>query len=1264
MKKITNFIIDKRYFILIIFLVFTIISIFLFDKVNINYDIAKYLPNSSNTRIGMDIMESEFSDNSVSILNVMFNNLEDKELTKNELAKIKGVKEVSYDSSSDYNKDEYTLYVLSIEGEKDSINAKEVYNEVTTKYPDAFTSGNVAESNKNVLPFSIIILAVLSALVILLIMCESYVEPFLFLTAILMAVVINKGTNIFFPSVSHITNSICSILQMALSMDYSIMLMNRYDEEKKKNQDKVKAMKEALNKSFQSISSSSITTIAGLLALIFMSFKIGMDLGLILAKGVLLSLLCIFFVLPSLILMFDKYINKTKKKIPNIKFNKLTNISFKYRYVFLPLFLIIFTTSFFLKGNLSILYTDKQADEISKIFNENNQIAIIYNNNDENKIADYLNNLEEKDKVKEVLGYSNTINEKLSYDKLNNKLKDLESNVSIEDYLLKIVYYNYFNKDNNNKITFEQFINFIEQEAYNNPKTNEKIDDNMKKDIARLKNFVTEENINYPRNSLEISNILEIENDKIKDLLIYFLALHNDFKLSFPDFINFINKDVVTNQKYTNKINVNDLNNLTKFINPNTIKKKMTYQQISEIFNINSNNVKELFKYYLSKNKITDKISINEFANFVLNNIVNDQEYAKSFDRNMIENIKMLSIFSNKETINKKLNAKELANLFTMKEEDVNNILLLEYTNQENKNEMTISDFINETIKIKTYLNDIDLTSFDNIKNSELINDKTKYSSKQLATLLKLPQKDVNKIYNLIEYNNNNIVLQNTPKEFVNLLLSNDNNLDKQIINKLKLIQVVINSSVNDTKYNYEQLANIININQETIKNIYILYKINNNDIFLTPIEFSNFILNNQNDNILKNAFNKNELDKLSLVNNIMNGILNNKYYSYKDISKMLNINEEDTKLLYGLYSSIYLNKDYRLSLKDFISFILNDVITNNKYKNNFDEEKITKLKVIQAIMNNSLNNVLYTKDEMFAIISKLSNDVEKKMIEVLYLYYGSDNNYNKDWQLTVEEFVNYLNNNIINDEKFKDYIDEKMKNNIIEAKKTIKDAKDLLVGDKYSRIILNTNLDLENEDTFNFIENIDNMFKDNLNDYYVIGDSLVAYEMSKTFNDELNLITIITMIAIFLVVALTFKSILIPIILVLIIQCAVYLTMGILSITGDKVYFISLLIVQSILMGATIDYAILYTSYYIEHRKKLSIKDSVIESYQKALHTILTSSSILIIVTLIIACFTSAIASKICKTISEGTICSTILILFLLPGILAFLDRFIIKKK
>ena len=1270
MKKITEFIIDKRYFILIIFILLTIGCAFLSNKVVINYDIAKYLPDTSKMRIGMNIMEDEFSDVETSSLNVMFEDLEkDKMTIKSELESISGVKEVEYDESEKYNKDNYTLYEVTVDDKKDSSTAKNVYNEISTKYQDdtIYMSGSIAEANKSVLPFWIIVLAVLSALVILLIMCESYVEPFLFLTVILMAVVLNKGTNIIFPNVSHITNSICAILQMALSMDYSIMLMNRYDQEKQKEKDKIKAMKKALHKSFQSISSSSVTTIVGLLALIFMSFKIGKDLGFILAKGVLFSLICIFFVLPSLILLFDKWIIKTKKKTPHFKFTPLAKLNYKLRYLAGPVFILIFVVAFMVKGNLGILYTDKQTDEVSKVFNENNQLAIIYPNQDEEKIAKYLNELENNSKVEEVLGYSNTINEKLTYDKLNSKLKDLGSDVTVEDYLLKIVYYHYFNHDNSNKVTFNEFINFIEQEAYNNPKTNEKIDDNIKKDITRLKNFVTNDNINRLRSKNEIASILEINEEDINDLLIFYLSKNNNVKLTLPEFVKFMNNDVLPNDKYSSKINIENkskLQTLTKFVNVNTINQKMNSSSLAKLFNIDEKKINELFKYYLLKNPLDSKMTINTFANYVLNDVVSDSNYASNFDNKTLENLKLLSIFSNKETINKKMSSKELANLFNLKEELVNDLLLKQFLETENKDKYQVSDFIKNVMLVKEkthYLDELDL-NIEMLKNSPLIADPTLYSAKELANLLNQDEKKINQIYNLISYVTKPQSFTSTPKDFVNLLLINQ--LDEETTKKLQLIKVVMDYSLQNKEFTYQEIAKIINMDEVVTKQIYVLYTSSKNTLTLSPLEFTNFILKNQNDETLKNSLSNQSINELTLLKKVMDNCLANTKYDSNNLSSFLNLNNEDTKLLYGLYDSKYFDKDYQISLNKFINFLLDDVVNNPEYQNRFDENKITKLKTVKAIMDNSLNNVLYTNDEMFAIISKLSNDVEKKMIEVLYLYYGSSNEYQNDWQMTVEEFVNYLNDTIIVDEKFVDFIDEDMKNNIVEAKDTIKDAKELLVGDKYSRVVINTNFDLENEETFNYLTNVDNLLKNDIDDFYVVGDSKMAHEMSETFDDELNLITIITMVAIFIVVALTFKSVIIPIILVLVIQCAVYLTMGILTLAHENVYFIALLIVQSILMGATIDYAILYTSYYLEHRKTLNILDSVVASYKKSIHTILTSSSILTIVTLIIACFASAIAAKICKTISEGTICSTILILVLLPGLLATFDKLIIKHR
>ena len=167
MKKITNFIIDKRYFILIIAIVFTIVSGIASQSVTINYDIAKYLPDTSKTRIGMNLMEEEFKEET-STLNIMFANLKSNEKTaiKKELAQISGVKSVTYDKTNTYNKGKYTLYILTIDGKNDSPTAKKAYQQIRQAYQEQnpAMSGDVYESNKTVLPLWIVVLAVGCAL--------------------------------------------------------------------------------------------------------------------------------------------------------------------------------------------------------------------------------------------------------------------------------------------------------------------------------------------------------------------------------------------------------------------------------------------------------------------------------------------------------------------------------------------------------------------------------------------------------------------------------------------------------------------------------------------------------------------------------------------------------------------------------------------------------------------------------------------------------------------------------------------------------------------------------------------------------------------------------------------------------------------------------------------------------------------------------------------------------------------------------------------
>lgn len=223
-----------------------------------------------------------------------------------------------------------------------------------------------------------------------------------------------------------------------------------------------------------------------------------------------------------------------------------------------------------------------------------------------------------------------------------------------------------------------------------------------------------------------------------------------------------------------------------------------------------------------------------------------------------------------------------------------------------------------------------------------------------------------------------------------------------------------------------------------------------------------------------------------------------------------------------------------------------------------------------------------------------------------------------------------------------------------------IRQLDDILKKDEYSLALIDLNLPKESDETYAFFDQIDGYLSEHAGgSYYLVGESVMAWELSKSFGPEMDRMTLITAGAIFLVVLLTFRSIVTPAVLVLMIQTAVYITMVIIQIQGNSIFYLAFLMVQSILMGATIDYAIVYSKYYKEARKTMVVSDSIAHSYKNSINVTLTSSSIIIIVTLLLGfAFPNPTVGTICHTISMGNASALFMVLFLLPGILGALDR------
>ena len=1351
MRKVTDFIVKARYVFLTLFVILAIFSLYLGTKVNINEDIMKYLPETSEIKIGKDIMDEEFIEQDSSVLNVMFKGLSDteKEDTLKKLESINGVSSVLYENTDEYNRDKYTLYVLNVDDYDHSKTAENVYNEVNEMKPEAM-SGSIYSEWKPVLQIWIVVVAIAMAMIILTILSESYIEPWLYLISIGVAVFINKGTNIIFPSVSNITDSIVAILQLALSMDYSIMLSNRYRQEREKEKDKTKAMKNALYNSFKAILSSSITTVVGLLALVFMSFTIGRDLGLVLAKGVVLSLVSIFFCLPGLLVLCDKLIMNSKKKTINFNLKGLGKYSYKTRWVQLVFIIASFIAAYILKGNIGILYTGTQQDEVGKHFPSTNQIAIIYENKYDEIITKYCKSIEDDEKANQVLCYGNTINEKLAYNELNQKFKDLGQDTEIDDYLIKIIYYNYYNKNTKDSMTLSEFTKFIKSDVYSNEKVSESIDDNIKENMDLLENFATKDNVNQKRTASEIANILDMNESDANDLLIYYNSKNLDTKMSIKDFVNFMINEVSVDPNYGSSVDANTLASLKQlqpFINTNTINRQMTSNEIANTFGIDKSLVDQLFLFYRTTQDSKSTMTINEFANVALN-MSNQDAYKDMFDESTIKSLNMLSTLSSEQIIANELDVSSmktsLNNLGLSLDDNTMSLLYIYYTGYNTNSKLTLNGFANVALNMaeqdayKSYFSEdtkkslqtiVTLNSYYNTVlpnanlysmfgidaetgaklnyaitgdlsgsynmtplqfvntllqtpeiNSELNSNQisqlstalyvmsnitTTYSVDELTNALQENKTIVSVVYGVYDYQNGN--LKNiSVRNLINFLYENKSNpflSDKlsTASTMLDLTYKIVNNT--NTRYTYKEMAALIEQNESTVKNIYGVADYSGLTTTMNPLEFVNLILNNKDNELLKGKIDNSTISTLNLVKKVMESTLNNTKYNATDLAKLLGSDKDTLSLVLSLYNSRYIKANSTISLIGFTNFIISDVIPNPTYSSKIDNESKDKLNTVNAIMNNTLNGTKYNSLDLYNVLNKLSDGLDYNLIDIVYTYYGSKNNYDDSWKLTVEEIVNYLNNDLLKDEKYSSFLDADMTKTIKDAKNTIDDAKKLLVSDKYSRAIINSKYGAEDKDTFKFIQNALDTVGEN-EGVYVVGESPMALEMSQSFNGELNYITILTMIFIFVVVAITFKDLLVPLILVLMIQCAVYVTMAVLSITGSSVYFIALLIVQAILMGATIDYAIVYTTYYKEMRETMGVRDSLVNAYNKSIHTILSSSSILIIVTLVVASFSEAIPAMICKTVSEGTFCSVILILFVLPGVLAAFDKLICRKE
>ena len=424
MTKIARFIVDKRKAFYLIFIAAFLFCAASVNKVQINNDITSYLPAQTETRRGLTIMEEEFV--TLGSANVMVSNVTYQtalELSE-KLEAISGVSEVVFDDTQEHYKQSSALFTISFDAEETDPVTIEAMDEVLQALDgyDVYASTQIGRDESATLQQEMTVILLIAAVVIVVVLLftsKSYMEVPVYLIVFVVAAVLNMGTNFLFGTISFITNSIAVVLQLALAIDYAIIFCHRYMEERDNGLDPREADISALSKAIVEISSSSLTTISGMVALMLMQLRIGFDMGIVLSKGIICSMLCVFLLMPGLLMLFSGPIDRTRHRSLVPKINFWGKVIVRLRYVMPPVFLVIVAAAAILSARCDYVFDANDTDfdnkpdwriadeKVADTFGSKNTIAVLVPRGDYEKEQHILERVALLPQVTEATGLAN-----------------------------------------------------------------------------------------------------------------------------------------------------------------------------------------------------------------------------------------------------------------------------------------------------------------------------------------------------------------------------------------------------------------------------------------------------------------------------------------------------------------------------------------------------------------------------------------------------------------------------------------------------------------------------------------------------------------------------------------------------------------------------------------------------------------------------------------------------------------------------------------
>ena len=423
MTKLATFIVDKRNLFFLLTIILLIFSAFSRNWVQVENELTAFLPDDAETKKALDVMEEQFT--TYGTAEVMVENITYDEAQRlyDVVSAVKGVQSVAFDDTTDHYSAASALYSVTFdydENNDDCLTALEAVKDALSGY-DLYVSTDLGNTLQDTIASEVSVIMVYVAIivvVVLLFTCQTYGEVPVLLLTFVIAMILNQGSNFLLGTISFVSNSVTSILQLALSLDYAVILSNHFREEHQTLPVREAAIA-ALSRAIPEICASSLTTIGGLAAMLFMQFKIGPDMGICLIKAIIYALLSVFIVMPGLLVLFGPLIEKTEHKsfVPKIPF--VGEIDYKTRYIVPLIFVAVVACGIYFSGKCPYVYgysslttpklneTQIAENKINDTFTSSNMVALVVPAGDYEKEAQLLRVLESYDEIDYTMGLAN-----------------------------------------------------------------------------------------------------------------------------------------------------------------------------------------------------------------------------------------------------------------------------------------------------------------------------------------------------------------------------------------------------------------------------------------------------------------------------------------------------------------------------------------------------------------------------------------------------------------------------------------------------------------------------------------------------------------------------------------------------------------------------------------------------------------------------------------------------------------------------------------